>query len=199
MNQSITPNDPVPIMTRRQPVPVDHRLFGMWTWLGSEILFFSALIGTYVHFKVMHPGMTQHLDVLQTGVATLFLLTSSYTVVKSLAAIREGSPQKAGNYLLLSGYLGLAFLLNQALEFHSLALNGVTLHSIFGSSFFVVTGFHGLHVFLGLAWMLVLLIAMSMGRIKGPQEAMYVEVFGLFWAFVDVVWIILFSVIYLIP
>jgi heme/copper-type cytochrome/quinol oxidase subunit 3 len=130
---------------------VDHRKLGMWLFIGSEVMFFSGFIAAFVHFKVRNPGATDVLDIPLTTANSFLLLTSSFAVVSALAAIRRSDIRAVWNYLVVTWFLGLGFLMGQALEFSKLNYEGVNFHNIFGSTFFAVTGFHGFHVFLGLA------------------------------------------------
>lgn len=182
----------------REARPLDRRKLGMWLFIGSEVMFFSGFIAAFVHFKVLDPGATDVLDIPLTTANSFMLLTSSFTVVSALAAIRRNDIRTMWNYLVATWFLGMAFLMGQALEFSKLSYEGVTLHSTFGSTFFSVTGFHGFHVFIGLIWLLVVLIRTFRRNIVGTEQAIQVEVFGLYWHFVDVVWIFLFAIIYLI-
>jgi cytochrome c oxidase subunit 3 len=178
--------------------PLDHRKLGMWLFIGSEVMFFAGFIAAYVHFKVIDPEASHVLDVPLTTLNSFLLLTSSFTVVSALEAIRRNDIRTMWNYLVATWFLGLAFLMGQALEFSKLAYEGITLNSIFGSTFFSVTGFHGFHVFIGLVWLLWVLARTMRRQIVGAGQAMQVEIFGLYWHFVDVVWIFLFAIIYLI-
>lgn len=178
--------------------PLDHRKLGMWLFIGSEVMFFAGFIAAFVHFKVIDPTATEVLDIPLTTLNSFLLLTSSFTVVSALEAIRRNNIQTMWNYLVATWFLGLAFLMGQALEFSKLFYEGVTFSSIFGSTFFSVTGFHGFHVFIGLVWLLVVLRKTMRRQIVGAQQAMQIEIFGLYWHFVDVVWIFLFVIIYLI-
>ena len=177
---------------------LDHRKLGMWLFIGSEVMFFAGFIAAFVHFKVLNPGESAVLDIPLTTVNSFVLLTSSFTVVSALAAIRERAVRRMWHFLIATWFLGAAFLMGQALEFSKLAYEGVTLHSVFGCTFFSVTGFHGFHVLIGLLWLLLILVKTFRRKIAGPEQAMQVEIFGLYWHFVDVVWIFLFAVIYLI-
>ena len=178
--------------------PLDHRKLGMWLFIGSEVMFFAGFIAAFVHFKVIDPTATEVLDIPLTTLNSFLLLTSSFTVVSALEAIRRSDIRTMWNYLIATWLLGLGFLMGQALEFSKLFYEGVTLGSIFGSTFFSVTGFHGFHVFIGLVWLLLVLVKTMRPRIVGAEQAMQIEIFGLYWHFVDVVWIFLFAIIYLI-
>lgn len=178
---------------------LDHRKLGTWLFLASEVMFFGGLIAAFLHYKLNAPTPeAQLLDVLLVGGNTFVLLTSSYTVVMGLSAIRQGDVSGLVRYLLLTAALGAAFLSGQAYEFASLFREGMTpSSSVFGSSFFTLTGFHGLHVLVGLLWAVRNLAKALRGGFDA-ERAMGIEVFGLYWHFVDIVWIVLFTVIYLI-
>jgi heme/copper-type cytochrome/quinol oxidase subunit 3 len=172
---------------------------GMWLFLASEVMFFGGLISAFLHYKVNNPSAEAALlDIPLVGVNTFVLLASSFTVVLGLSAIRQGDRRGLIRFLGATALLGAAFLSGQAYEFVSLYRDGVTLNgSLFGSSFFTLTGFHGLHVLVGLAWALSTLARAARGRYSAEQFE-GVEVFGLYWHFVDVVWIVLFTIIYLV-
>ena len=139
------------------------------------------------------------MDVGFTAVNTLILLTSSFTMVRGLSAIRDNDRRGLWVNMIATGFLGLMFLMGQALEFSKLAFEGTGLNSIFGSTFFILTGFHGMHVLIGIVWIVYHPGARLQGLRSGtPRHQMQVEIFGLYWHFVDVVWVILFTIIYLI-
>ena len=178
---------------------LDHLKLGMWLFLASEVMFFGGLISAFLHFKINNPSPeSAFLDVVLVGLNTFVLLTSSLTVVLGLAAIQRGDRRGLIGYLAATILLGVAFLVGQANEFALLYRHGISLSSsLFGSSFFTLTGFHGLHVFVGICWALSTLFkAVRSGYSQGSYLG--VEVFGLYWHFVDIVWIILFTLIYLI-
>jgi cytochrome c oxidase subunit 3/cytochrome o ubiquinol oxidase subunit 3 len=178
---------------------LNHVKLGMWLFLASEVMFFGGLISAFLHYKLNNPSLESGLlDVLLVGGNTFVLLTSSYTVVMALAAARAGNPAGLVRNLLLTAVLGAAFLAGQGYEFASLIREGMTpTSSVFGSSFFTLTGFHGLHVLVGLLWALRNLAKALRGGFD-QGRSLGVEIFGLYWHFVDIVWIVLFTVIYLI-
>ncbi|MEW6567659.1 MAG: cytochrome c oxidase subunit 3 [Chloroflexota bacterium] len=178
---------------------VDHLKLGVWRFLASEVMFFGGLIAAFLHYKFgPTPRQAAQLNLPLVGANTFVLLTSSFTVVLRLAAIRRGSRGGLVGFLALTVLLGAAFLAGQGYEFASLYREGVTLtSSVFGSSFFTLTGFHGLHVLIGLAWALPTLVRGVLGRYTSAS-CEGVEVFGLSWHFVDIVWIVLFTLIYLL-
>ena len=178
---------------------LDHLKVGMWLFLGSEVMFFGGLLAAFLHYKVNNPTPEAGLlDVGLVGVNTFVLLTSSFTVVSGLAGIQRGDPAAMNLYLLATIGLGVAFLGGQVYEFVSLFRHGITLSSsVFGSSFFTLTGFHGLHVLVGILWAASTFLRGMRGSYT-RENHIGVELFGLYWHFVDIVWIVLFTIIYLI-
>jgi heme/copper-type cytochrome/quinol oxidase subunit 3 len=178
---------------------LDHRKLGMWLFLASEVMFFGGLIGTFLHYKATVPSPeSAELDTVLVGINTFILVTSSLMAVLGLDSIRRGNRRGLLTFLVLTALLGAVFLAGQGYEFVSLYGNGITLtSSVFGSSFFTLTGFHGLHVLIGVAWALLTLGKAVRGKYSA-QDHVGVEAFGLYWHFVDIVWIVLFTIIYLI-
>jgi heme/copper-type cytochrome/quinol oxidase subunit 3 len=179
---------------------LDHKKLGMWLFLASEVMFFGGLISAFLHFKINTPSPAEAalLDVTLIGINTFVLLTSSFTVVLGLAAIQKNNAKRLAGFIALTMLLGALFLAGQSYEFTVLYRDGVTLQSsVFGSSFFTLTGFHGLHVLIGIVWAATVLLKALRGKYS---ESNYdgVEIFGLYWHFVDIVWIVLFTIIYLI-
>lgn len=178
---------------------LSHLKLGMWTFIASEVMFFGGLIAAFLNFKINFPAIeSELLNITLVGINTFILLTSSFTVVLALDAIRRGKVRSLAIFLGITALLGVIFLSGQAYEFNSLNSEGLTLTgSVFGSSFFTLTSFHGLHVLVGVLWAIRNAVkAISGGYTAETSEG--VEVFGLYWHFVDIVWIILFTVIYLI-
>ena len=180
---------------------VDNQKLGIWALLGSEVMFFSSLIVTYIIFRgksVTGPFPQEALDVPLTAFNTFVLICSSLTMVTALAAIQRGQTAGLRRWLIATGLLGLTFLGGQAYEFSMLIGHGLSLSSnLFGATFFTLTGFHGAHVFAGVIWIgFVLARAMRGGVTQDNHIA--VELVGLYWHFVDLVWIIIFTIVYLI-
>jgi cytochrome c oxidase subunit 3/cytochrome o ubiquinol oxidase subunit 3 len=182
---------------------LSNNKIAMWAFLGSECLLFGALISTYLLYRGRSlPGTPTPKDVYDipyTSVSSFVLLMSSLTMVLALAAIQRGDHHRARTWLLTTALLGATFVGGQAYEFTVFYREGLRLQTnLFGSSFFVLTGFHGAHVTVGVL-MLLSLFGLSL-RGKLPQErAETVELVGLYWHFVDIVWIVIFTLIYLIP
>ena len=180
----------------------DNTKMGLWVFLGGEVVFFVSLILTIVLTRIMTNGydaqFRSHLSIPIIALNTFVLVTSSYFVVRALEAISyRGDAKAMRNNLLVVMFLGLVFLSGQAFEWTTLFSEGVNLENSFGSTFFIVTGIHGTHVFIGIVWALYLLAIHQ--RLPFTREShLGVENFGLYWHFVDIVWIVLFTIIYLV-
>ena len=174
---------------------------GFWTFIGSECLFFGTLISTYMVYKgssVEGPYPHEILNIPLTSVSTFVLLMSSLAMVLALDGVTRGSKKLSVTWLAVVILFGCLFLGFQVYEFTHFVHEGLTIpRSVFGSSFFVLTGFHGAHVTAGVIWMTFLLVLALRGRLP-PARALSVEIAGLYWHFVDIVWIVIFTLIYLI-
>jgi len=175
----------------------------MWAFLGSECLLFGALISTYLLFKGQSaPGtITPHdvFDIPYTSVSSFVLLMSSLTMVLALAAIQRADHRATRIWLLTTALLGASFVAGQCYEFTVFVREGMNLRvNLFGSSFFVLTGFHGAHVTIGVL-MLLSLYSLSLKGKLPESKAETVELVGLYWHFVDVIWIVIFTLVYLLP
>ena len=181
---------------------IDHRKLAMWVFLGSECFLFGTLIATYMAYKgrsVVGPHPHEILNIPITTLSTFDLLMSSLLMVLALAAAQRGDRRQTRLWLAGTAFFGLIFLGFQAYEFTAFVHEGLTLQTnLFGSTFFVLTGFHGGHVTLGVIWLLTLCVLDLRGRLR-VHDALKVEVAGLYWHFVDVVWIVIFTLIYLVP
>ena len=181
---------------------VSNEKLGMWVFLGSECLLFGALIATYLVYKgrsVNGPYPDEIFDIPFTSVSSFLLLMSSLTMVLALSAIGRGDERRLRIWLVGTALLGSTFLAGQIYEFTAFIREGLTLKTnLFGSSFYVLTGFHGAHVTLGVLMLLALANLSRKGKIP-KERAEVVEIVGLYWHFVDVVWIVIFTVVYLIP
>jgi len=192
--------------------------FGMWVFLLSEVMFFTGLIGAYIILRFARPEQFAQpgviLNVPLTGVNTFILICSSVTMVKAFAAIENGDQKGLRNWLIATIFLGLVFLSVQFIEYRVLASEGfvpmaenyaahgragghdVLGGPLYGSTFYTMTGFHGAHVSIGV----LCLIFTAWKAVRGKYtQANHggVEIMGLYWHFVDLVWIILFTIVYL--
>jgi heme/copper-type cytochrome/quinol oxidase subunit 3 len=182
---------------------LDSRKLLMWVFLASDCMFFGSLIGTFMVYKgrsLVGPSPQQIFDIPYTSVSAFVLLMSSLTMVLALAAIQRNDQVRLRIWLLTTALLGTVFIGGQYYEFTVFYQEGLTLsHSLFGSSFFTLTGFHGAHVTLGIFWLLYVAAGSWTGRLKSEDKALWVEIMGLYWHFVDIVWIVIFTVVYLLP
>jgi cytochrome c oxidase subunit 3/cytochrome o ubiquinol oxidase subunit 3 len=174
----------------------------MWAFLGSECLLFGALISVYLLYKGQSLKGTispkDVYDIPYTSVSSFVLLMSSLTMVLALSAIQRGDHHRLRVWLLTTAFLGATFVGGQVYEFTIFIREGLKLHTnLFGSSFYALTGFHGAHVTLGVL-MLLSLFSLSLKGKLGPEKAETVELIGLYWHFVDIVWIVIFTLVYLI-
>ena len=182
---------------------LDNVKLAMWAFLGSECLFFGSLISTYLLYRnrvVEGPTPHEIYDIPYTSVSSFVLLMSSLTMVLALSAIQRRDGRGFRAWILATAFLGMVFVGGQIYEFTTFVHEGLNLStSTFGSAFFVMTGFHGAHVTVGI-FMLLALFGMSMfGRLDFEDGPRRVELIGLYWHFVDIVWIVIFTVVYLIP
>jgi heme/copper-type cytochrome/quinol oxidase subunit 3 len=181
---------------------LSHAKLAMWAFLGSECLLFGALISTYLLYRgrsLTGPYPKDVYDIPYTSVSSFVLLMSSLTMVLALGAIQRGDQQKLRAWLMATALLGMTFISGQVYEFTTFVHEGLTLKTnLFGSTFFVLTGFHGAHVTVGIL-MLLSLFTMSLDGRLPVEKAETVELIGLYWHFVDIVWIVIFTLVYLIP
>jgi heme/copper-type cytochrome/quinol oxidase subunit 3 len=175
---------------------------GMWAFLASECLLFGALISTYILYRGrVNGGIGPHdvYDIPYTSVSSFVLLMSSLTMVLALAAIQRGEEERMRTWLMATALLGMTFIAGQVYEFTAFVKEGLSIKSNpAASAFFTLTGFHGAHVTAGIL-MLLSLFGMSLDGRLPPERAEVIEMVGLYWHFVDIVWIIIFTVVYLIP
>jgi heme/copper-type cytochrome/quinol oxidase subunit 3 len=196
------PAGPAPADAHQTSTGLDNTKMAMWAFLGSECLFFGSLISTYLLYRSRTnggPTSAEVYDIPFTSVSSFVLLMSSLTMVLALAAIQRGDERGMRAWLLATAFLGMSFIGGQIYEFTTFYNEGLTLTtSPFSSSFFVLTGFHGAHVSVGIL-MLLALVGMSLAGRLSVDGSRKVELIGLYWHFVDIVWIVIFTVIYLIP
>jgi cytochrome c oxidase subunit 3/cytochrome o ubiquinol oxidase subunit 3 len=175
---------------------------GMWLFLSSECLLFGALITSYVLYRgrsLVGPYPADVFDIPYTSVSSFVLLASSLTMVLAHAAGERRDFSRMRLWLLTTAMLGMTFVGGQVYEFTVFYREGLAIDTnLFGTTFYVLTGFHGVHVTVGVL-MLLSLVAMSLKRRLPDDQAFPVEMVGLYWHFVDIVWIVIFTVVYLIP
>ena len=189
---------------------ISHQKLFMWLFLASDCMFFGSLIATYMIYRGraeevaaegagQGPFPSELIDIPFTSVSAFVLLMSSLTMVLALAALQKNDIRGSRIWIFATAALGLTFLGGQYFEFTEFYKEGLTLQTnIFGSSFFTLTGFHGLHVGIGVIWLMTLLFVSLRGGLK-QKDALNLEVAGLYWHFVDIVWIVIFTLVYLVP
>lgn len=181
---------------------VNDKKLGMWVFLASEVMFFTGLIGSYIILRwgAASPWPAPG-DVLNVGITagnTFLLICSSVTMVKAFAAIEQGDQKMLKVWLLTTAIIGACFVGVQVYEYRELIHHGFLPSSgLYGSAFFTMTGFHGFHVTMGVICMLWVTMKAFRGAYT-QEDHQGVEVIGLYWHFVDLVWIILFTIVYLI-
>jgi heme/copper-type cytochrome/quinol oxidase subunit 3 len=196
-----------------QPRPGEHgwtytglsnEKLGMWTFLGTECLLFGGLISTFLLYKGRVPEGSGPVpsdlyDIPFTSVSSFVLLMSSLTMVLAVAAISRGDIRNTRVWLLSTSLLGSVFIAGQVYEFTAFVKEGMGFTTnVASSAFFTLTGVHGVHVSLGIIMLMALLMMSLRGRLPA-SKAEAVEIVGLYWHFVDVVWIVIFTIVYLIP
>jgi len=174
---------------------------GMWLFLGSDCLLFGALISTYLLLRHRGEGLGPKdvFDIPFTSVSSFVLLMSSMSMVFAVSAIARGEDQKLRLWLLVTSLLGGTFIAGQVYEFTSFYREGLGYTTnLFSSAFYSLTGFHGVHVSVGIVMLMSLFVLSLTGRLK-QDRAETVEIIGLYWHFVDIVWVLIFTIVYLIP
>jgi len=201
---------------------IDSKKLLMWWFLGSECVLFGSLIATFMIYRnraqdlsfgaLDETGITdtglyatggpfpnQILDQLYTAVSAGILLFSSFTMVLAVASIGRGNIKAFRVWTLATAMLGGIFLAGQYYEYTAFFHEGLSIQqNIFGAAFFTLTGTHGMHVFVGIIWLTMLAIVSFRGGIS-RKDRTNVEVAGLYWHFIDIVWIVLFTLVYLLP
>ncbi len=184
---------------------VTNAKLGFWMFLASEALFFGAFISTYFLYRgrdelfLGGPTPQELYDIPFTSCTSFILLMSSLTMVLALASIQRGDHRRFRIWILATALFGATFIGGQVFEFTEFYREGLSLSSnLFGSTFFTLTGLHGAHVTVGIVWLLSLYSRSMQGKLSS-EHSEAVEIAGLYWHFVDIVWIFIFTAIYLVP
>ncbi len=179
---------------------LDNRKVAIWTFIGSECLFFASLISTYLVYKgrdTKGPTPDEILQIPLVTVGTALLLFSSLFVVLALNGAQRGNRKALITWLGLTIMCGVFFVGMQVYEFQHFMHEGLKMQTnLFGASFYTLTGFHGTHVTIGVIWLITVFITAIRGQLP-PEKALNLELAALYWHFVDVVWIVIFPVVYL--
>lgn len=197
-----------------RPMPgigVYNMKLGMWVFLLSEVMFFTSLIGAYIILRFARPEAFAEpgevLNVPLTALNTFILICSSVTMVKAFAAIQQGDQDGLKRWLMATAIIGALFVGVQVYEYIHLAEHGFLPNAaayaashgrpLYGATFYTMTGFHGAHVSIGVLCLLFVTWRAFRGKYTAQSHG-GVEIVGLYWHFVDLVWIILFTIVYLI-
>jgi cytochrome c oxidase subunit 3/cytochrome o ubiquinol oxidase subunit 3 len=181
---------------------LSNNKLAMWLFLGSECLLFGGLISTYMLYRGRHSeglGPDQVWDIPFTSASSFVLLMSSLTMVLAVTASRRRDDRNTKVWLCVTATLGSLFVAGQVYEFTTFYREGLGFTtSLFSSSFYTLTGFHGVHVSVGVI-LLLTVVGMIVRRRTADDKSELVELVGLYWHFVDIVWILIFTLVYLIP
>ena len=200
---------PVGISTVNRPSIV---AVGTIVWLGSEVMFFAGLFAIYFTLRSTSPELwasqSQHLTVWFSGINTSILVASSFTCQMGVFAAERLQPKRKSwkisewgmvEWFFVTYVMGALFVIGQIYEYANLVSDGVSLSSdAYGSAFYLTTGFHGIHVTCGLIAFLLVIGRAYSAKNFGHKEATSAIVVSYYWHFVDVVWIALFAVIYIL-
>ena len=177
----------------------DHRIFGLATFLVADGMTFAGFFAAYLTFRAVNPlpeGHNYELELLLPTINTLLLLASSFTFHRAGAALRHNHHGLCQRWLLVTAALGFAFLAGQMKEYFSLPF-GLT-DNLFASTFYAITGFHGLHVTLGGLMILIVWWQSREGGRISASAPFPLEAAELYWHFVDGIWVILYGILYLL-
>jgi cytochrome c oxidase subunit 3 len=186
--------------TAHQSSRVDARVLGMFLFIASEIMLFGSFFTALFFVRVVKappqwPPAGFHLPILVAGVNTAILVTSSFTLHWALTSIKRGSRRGLQAGLVLTLLMGLTFLITQGIEYARIGFN--TSDGAFATIFFCLTGLHGAHVFVGLTILLFMTIRAFRGHFS-PEHHHGVELGGIYWHFVDVMWIVVYLTVYIL-
>ena len=178
---------------------VDARTLGMFLFIASEVMLFGSFFAAYFFVRVANgtpwPTPGYELPVFVAGVNTLILVTSSFTMHWALQAIKRGNRAGLKAGLTLTFLLGFTFLLTQLLEYSRVGFAPYT--NAFGTVFYCLTGLHGAHVFVGLTLLLMATVRSFRGHYS-QEEHLGVEIPGIYWHFVDIMWIVVYTTVYIL-
>src|SRR5699024_10381991 len=196
LNPEVMPNEP-----EKATLEGKNKIMGLWIFLGGETVLFASLFGTYLALKDSTNGVTapeESFGLALVFIMTILLLTSSLTSVYAMYHMKNNNFKKMQLWLGITALLGVGFLACEIYEFaHYITDYGFTFRSsAFGSAFYTLVGFHGGHVIFGVSWLITLLIR-NAKRGLNLYNAPKFYIFSLYWHFIDVVWVFVFTVVYL--
>ncbi len=177
---------------------IDAAMLGVLLFIASEVMFFAGLFAAYFSIRAEHPlwpppGFT--IDIVTAAILTVILVSSSFTMQYAVSRIQKGDRTGMIRGLTVTLILGVAFLLGQLYDYHSLTF-GIS-SGVYGTLFYTMTGFHGLHVTAGVVTMGIVLIRALQGQFSSRHYTA-VQAVSLYWHFVDIVWIGLFTTLYIV-
>ncbi len=182
---------------------IEHKKMIMWAFLASDCMFFGTLISTHLIYRKIYPqGPIDPVSIFNielTTFSTFVLLMSSLLMALAVSAMHKNQISSFRRNVAGVILFGMIFLGCQVFEFYEFVHNsGMTIsNSLFGSTFYLLTGTHGTHVAIGILWLFSMLVYSFTGKMK-HDHAIDVEVAGLYWHFVDIIWLIIFPAIYLV-
>lgn len=180
---------------------MENNKLGVVLFIATEAFFFTLLILAYLYFlgsQNSGPSAASALSVKTTGIFSLFLFSSSFTVWRAETNLKAERRGKVMAWLLVTILFGITFLVGQGIEWTSLIHGGATVsRNLFGTTFFTLTGFHGLHVIGGLIMLSIILGLFFRSDFKPEKQATSLGAISIYWHFVDLVWVVIFSVVYL--
>jgi cytochrome o ubiquinol oxidase subunit 3 len=189
------------LKTINQPQDTSKVTLGFWLYIMTDCVLFATLFATYAVLRnntAGGPSGTDLFDINFVLIETILLLTSSFISGLALLAARKGAKKAVIVCLTLTALLGAAFLAMELSEFSHLAAEGNSWQrSAFLSSFFTLVGTHGLHITVGLLWVIVLIVKLLRSKLDAPSMRR-LSLFGIFWHFLDVIWIFIFSMVYML-
>ena len=181
---------------------IDNKKLFMWFFLGSDCMFFGTLISTHLIYRKLYPDANNPAELFElelTSFSTFILLMSSFLMALAVSAMHKGELKSFRRNTIGVIFFGLIFLGIQVYEFtHFIDLGLKLSTNTFGSTFYLMTGTHGVHVAIGIFWLLCMYFYSYSGKMDAHESAVDVEVAGLYWHFVDIVWIVIFTAVYLI-
>ncbi len=199
----MTTTSPLSTGTDQQPaVAHDHhdvRMFGLATFLVADGMTFAGFFAAYLTFRAVNPlpeGSNYELELLLPTINTLLLVVSSFTFHRAGRECRANRLAACRNWLLVTVALGVAFLAGQMVEYFTLPF-GLT-DNLFASTFYALTGFHGLHVTLGAICIAIVALQTRTGGRITAENHFGLEAAELYWHFVDGIWVVLYGIIYLL-
>ncbi|WGV23916.1 cytochrome c oxidase subunit 3 [Halotia branconii] len=177
----------------------DLRIWGLLTFLASESLMFGGFFATFLFFRgitAVWPPEATEVELFVPTINTIILVSSSFVMHFGVVAIKKNDLKGMQRWYAITAIMGATFLLGQVYEYATLGYGLTT--NVFANCFYIMTGFHGLHVFVGLLWMLSVLWRSRRPDSYSASNHTVVEMAEIYWHFVDIIWIVLFTLVYIL-